>query len=287
MEIQNLNFFYSEDSLDSEKFESSKKFKKCSLRYTPTRPEEEKSVSLMDLFQDSLEIPRPKSRLIKFSEIQRALPQKSESLRSSNPKNLNGRTPITEMLLKLREKPKPKSSLKNSINIQKQKTVSFCSQIELSPPETVTDSVVFVGIKEIFEDSLEVEPDKSTLATSSNSLICDITKSEKSENSRQNLENDEYEQVHFDDKDSILFEEIRTSLTIKESEFNEYSTIAYCKTCLKETVTEVSFEKVKGDDCVDITEWIICWVLPACMYRKKLLIHRCPCCKDEIYKTEF
>ena len=253
----------------------------------------------MELFQDSLELPRIASRLLEFPEK----PEGSHKILAENqsPTKIHQRktsladvskpSTITELLQQFREQPKPKSSLKSSEKIKKQKTVSFCSQIELSSPDTVMDSVVFTGTKQIFEDSLEIEPDKSTLATATNSILQDTSNSRLERNSDSSStapQLGEAQRDLFNARTQFQYEEeVRVSLGIRESEFNEYSTVAYCNRCEKEIVTEVSFEKVKGQGCLDITEWIVCWVLPVCMYPKKLLIHKCSLCKDEIFKAEF
>ena len=307
MEIQSPCILKSADLFENQRIDSSVKSSNSlsGLRYTPSRNQEEKSISLMDLFQDSLEISKPSSRLLEFNEKGNNSSLINESFQKMNSNNIKthqrkaslsiGQKPatLTEMLLKLREKPKPKSSLKGNEKIKKQKTVSFCSQIELSSPDTLMDSVVFIGAKEIFEDSLELEPDKSTIATATNSLIQDTSNSRLERNSDTtastlpNLDIQEFNKAIIEDRKNFSYEEdVRASLGFRESEFNEFSTVAFCHNCQKETVTEVSFEKIKGEGCGDIAEWIACWILPVCMYRKKLLLHKCAVCKEEIFKTE-
>ncbi|OMJ69634.1 hypothetical protein SteCoe_32588 [Stentor coeruleus] len=299
-------------------------------RYTPIINKEEKGASLLEMFQDSLEITRPKSRLIDFTEAEskagpsfefprssKAGHQRKSSLTIARPSS------ISEMLLKLREKPKQKSSLKHSKAIKKQKTVSFCSHIEMNSPDNLLESVVFLGTKNLLEDSLEGENSAQVYQTVDTldieSPTTDLTKtlipenikpqnsnisstttnevsyfkieriSDTTQSTQQNLDlNDSCHAGVIENRKKFIFEEdIRNSLPVREIEINEYSTVAYCNKCEKETVTEVGFEKIKGENCADITEWIICWMMPACMYRKKMLVHRCALCKDEIFKAEY
>ena len=42
------------------------------------------------------------------------------------------------------------------------------------------------------------------------------------------------------------------------------------------------FQKVKGKSCSEVTEWVLCWVFPACMYKNKRIVHKCPNCGLEI-----
>lgn len=306
METESSNVFKSPTSPDSIQGSSSSKVKVrlSEIRYTPTRNDQEGlSKFILDICQDSLEIPRPKSRLIEFTQLrdgdekprQIMMPlffraksspthQRQGSLKPIlKPKKSN----ITEILLNLREKPEPKSSLKKS-ETKKQKTVSFCSQIELSSPDTFQNSVVFIGDDEVFEDSLEKCIGKSGLATMANSILhepwCKIEKfPETTTSTLQNLEINDETDVAFEPSKKFLYEEeVRISLSNKEVEFNEFSTVAYCKNCEKEIVTAVSFEKVKGESCADVTEWILCWVFPACMYKNKKIVHKCPACACEI-----
>lgn len=301
-------------------------------RYTPIINKEEKGVTLLELFQDSLEITRPKSRLIDFTDSESKpgpsfdFPggsnighQRKSSLSIARPSS------ISEMLLKLREKPKQKSSLKHSKAIKKQKTVSFCSHIEMNSPDNLLESVIFLGTKNLLEDSLEGEhsaqvyqtvdtldiespttdltktlvpeavkvqnPVGSSIATTAHEVSYSKIEriSDTTQSTQQNLDlNDSCHAGVIENRKKFIFEEdIRNSLPVREIEFNEYSTVAYCSKCEKETVTEVGFEKIKGENCADITEWIICWMMPACMYRKKMLVHRCALCKDEIFKAEY
>ena len=81
-------------------------------------------------------------------------------------------------------------------------------------------------------------------------------------------------------------EEVRNSLGSKELEFNEFSTIAFCSYCKKEIVTAVSYEKIKGESCGDITQWILCWALPACMYKNKRLVHKCSLCGEVLAQVD-
>lgn len=294
MEIQSPNILKSFDSQGRNSFKSSSR--SSVIRYTPNEVKEERSVTLMELFQDSLEVPRTKSRLLNFNEKENLpIPQKSV-LTHSRKHSLNHYSKpnsISEMLSNLREKPKPKSSLKHNVAIKKHKTVSFCSHIELSSPDTVIDSVIFCN-KQILEDSLEVDQEKSILATTVNSTLQELptVKYEKhpdtTMSTQQNVEITESTPEIEETRKTFEYEEdIRRNLTARELEFNEFSTIAYCNSCNKETVTQVGFEKVRGTGCIDITEWLICWVMPACMYRKKVLVHSCSFCKSEIMKLEY
>lgn len=260
-------------------------------RYTPSQRDEEKGTSLMELFQDSLEMPRIASRLLEFSENHGETRENllvKPSQRKPSLSIISKPSTISELLQNLREK--PKSSLKSKSKLKKQKTVSFCSQIELSSPDTLMDSVVFTGTKPIFEDSLEMLPEKSTLATVNNSIFQDITNLplERNSDSTSSTQQAEFIKNTLDDKHIFKYEEeVQESFAMREMEFNEYSTVAYCNSCSKETVTEVVFEKYKGQGCSDITEWVICWVLPVCMTRKKVIIHNCAVCKNEIFRADY
>lgn len=294
MEIQSPNILKSFDSQGRLSFKSSSR--SSVIRYTPNEVKEEQSITLMELFQDSLEVPRAKSRLLNFQEKENH-PEPDKLLLSHTRKHslnhYSKPSSITEMLQNLREKPKPKSSLKHNEAIKKYKTVSFCSQIELSSPDTIIDSVVFCN-KQILEDSLEVGQEKSILATTVNSTLQDfiLNKCEKfpdtTTSTLQNMEISESTPEIEETRKTFEYEEdVQRNLTVRDLEFNEFSTIAYCSKCCKETVTQVGFEKVKGSGCIDITEWIICWIMPACMYRKKVLVHSCSFCNAEIMKLEY
>jgi hypothetical protein len=282
------------DSLISEGPMSSIKDKKSfsCTRYPPSKNDEEKSTSLLELFQDSLEISGPKSRLIQFfdppgtNNSKEKAKKAAASTRAASLKKLASPGGITEMLLNLREKPARKSSLKNSIKIKKQKTVSFCSEIELSSPKTIIDSVIFLGNNNILEDSLEIQYNKSLKSQLDDSKV--YKNSDSTSSTQHNLDNTGPVQAEFHEKNKFLFEEdFRTSLRLREPEFSDFSIVAFCKPCAKETVTEVSFEKIKGESCSDITEWIMCWMMPACMYKKKFILHKCAVCKHEIFKSEY
>lgn len=273
----------------------------------------------MDICQDSLELPRPLSKLIEYTEVREGedkprqvfMPVFFRTTRSPSHQRqgslnpvLNGKkSNLSEILLSLREKPKPKSSLKNPEGSKKQKTVSFCSLLEMSSPEALTNSVIYLGEKtekEICEDSLEQDSNKSEFTTTANSLNNEHieNKPEKipdtATSTQQNLElREESEEepqspISFEEAPRFPFEEeVRSSMGNREIEFNEFSTVAFCEKCDKEIVTAVSFEKVKGEGCGSMTEWILCWALPACMYRKKKLIHKCPNCGFDIAKFDW
>ena len=311
METESPNVFFSPNSSESAYGSASSKGKVrlSEIRYTPTRKDEEgQRTFMLDICQDSLEIPKPKSRLIEFTQIrdgedkprQVIMPlffhnkdvNKHQRQASLKPVNTEKESPISKILMNFREKPQPRSSLKKTENLKKPKTVSFCSQIDLSSPESVLDSVIFIG-EEKREDSFQENSGKSGLATTANTIIQENweKKSEKApettSSTQQNIEIHDDNEIIFELNKSFPYEEeVRTSIIKREEEFNEFSTIAYCKVCQREIVTAVSFEKVKGQGCVDVTQWILCWILPACMYKNKKLVHKCPFCADEIAKID-
>ena len=313
MEILKENVFGSPKASDLASPSDSVKSKRLSeTRYTPTRNEE--PAFYLSICQDSLELPRPESKLVEFRQSRHGkeksviMPlffhnkrgsshQRNSSLKSSGKKDCD----LGQLLLDLREKPKPKSSFKSGLKIKKHKTVSFCSHIEQLSPDSVANSVIFVGDKDAFEDSLEMNTHKSLGSTNApmNSNEHYEAKCEKvpdtNTSTQQNIEN--IEEFHSDSTQNLIefnqnnkfqFEtDVRTSLNNREVEFNEYSTIAFCDKCCKEVVTAVSFEKTRGQSCGEMTEWILCWVFPDCMYKKKKLLHRCPNCGYDIARIDW
>ena len=307
METGSPNVFRSPTSSDSLQGSGSSKVKirLSEIRYTPVRTKDSGLATFMlDICQDSLEIPRPRSKLIEFTQIidgedtprHIIMPlffnskQSPSHQRQASLKHINRSKPntITDLLQNLREKPKPKSSLKHSDSGKKQKTVSFCSQLELSSPDTLANSVIYVGNPGELEDSLE-KIEKSVGATTANSDLHEHWKhviekaAETATSTLQNAELHDENEIIFENPKEFHFEqEVRSSLANKEIEFNEFSTVAFCGKCEKEIVTAVSYEKIKGQGCVDVTEWILCWVFPACMYTNKKLVHKCPLCNSSI-----
>ena len=328
MEISSQNVFSSPKGFGSEKSSDSGKSKKLSEnRYTPTRNEEQGSRFVFSICQDSLEIPKPRSKLIEFRQLrdgeekQVIMPlffhskgsmmhQRQSSLKPVAKK----RRDIGEMLLNLRAKTKGefKSSLKSENKVKKHKTVSFCSQIEQLSPDSLMSSVVYVGDKQVLEDSLESCSRKSNstnLPMTSNEHSCNKTEKfpETTTSTQQNLEHleeleeeeeEEEEEGEGEENSENLSElgnkpefhfesEVRSSLNNREVEFNEYSNIAYCEKCKKEVVTAVEFQRIRGQSCAEVTEWLLCWVFPDCMYKRKKLLHTCPNCNFEIARIDW
>lgn len=314
MEISSQNVFSSPKAPSSIHSSDSSKSKKLSEnRYTPTRNEEQGSRFVFSICQDSLEIPKPRSKLIEFKQLRDGeekqvimplffhgkkshLHQRQSSLKPV----IKNKRDIGELLLNLRAKPKPKSSLKSANKVKKHKTVSFCSQIEHLSPDSLVNSIVYVGDKQVLDDSLESCSHKSNstnLPLMSNEHF--NNKSEKfpetTTSTQQNVEHlDELEEenseklIEFDKKPEFQFEsEVRSSLNNREVEFNEYSNIAYCEKCVKEVVTAVEFQRMHGQSCGEVTEWILCWVFPDCMYKRKKLVHSCPNCGFEIARIDW
>lgn len=316
MESVSQNVFSSPKAVPSVQSSDSSKSKKLSEnRYTPCSGKENGSGFVLSICQDSLEIPRPKSRLIEFKQFRdgeekqvimplffhnKKSPLHRHQRQSSLKPIIKHKRDISELLSNLRSKPKPKSSLKSSNKAKKHKTVSFCSQIEHLSPESLINSIIFVGEKQILEDSLENISHKSNstnLPLASNEQLDHKTDKfpETTTSTQQNLEHlEELEEefsenlIEFSQQPKFQFEvDVRTSLNNKDVEFNEYSNVAYCEKCKKEVVTAVMFEKVKGESCGEITEWILCWVFPDCMYKRKKLVHKCPNCGFEIAKIDW
>lgn len=302
METDSPNVFHSPNSSESlpQSSSSKGKIRLSEVRYTPSQSKDQGlSTFVLDICQDSLEFPKAKSRLIEFSQMvdgedkprQVMMPlffhaknspshQRHTSLKQIN----KAKQTISEILENIRDRPQPKSSLKTGESSKKSKTVSFCSQIELSSPDTLQNSVIHLPYDEILEDSLE-NIGKSTGATSANSIFPDKLDGkvpETTTSTQQNVEfHDESEESHLilvASKEFPFEEEVRTSLALREEEFNEFSTVAYCKSCNKEIVTTVTYEKIKGQGCSEVTEWLLCWVFPACMYKNKRIVHKCPIC---------
>jgi uncharacterized protein YuzB (UPF0349 family) len=313
MEILKENVFGSPKASELASPGDSGRSKRLSeTRYTPTRNEE--PAFYLSICQDSLELPRPESKLVEFKQTRHGeekhiimplffhnkrptLHQRQSSLKPVFQKDCD----IGQLLLDLREKPKPKSSLKSNPKVKKQKTVSFCSQIEQLSPDSVANSVVFLGEKEVLEDSLEITGQKSYVSTNVPMISNENyeTKCEKvpdtNTSTQQNLENlEEFQSessqhlIEFNQQHKFQFEsDVRSSLHNREVEFNEYSNIAFCEVCNKEIVTAVSFEKARGQSCGEMTEWILCWVFPDCMYKKRKLLHKCPHCGFEIARIDW
>ena len=158
----------------------------------------------------------------------------------------------------------------------------------MSSLESVVNSVIYVGNEGELEDSLE-KYEKSGVTTMANSDVHEqwehkIEKVvETATSTQQNIELHDENEIIFETAKEFHFEqEVRSSLANKEIEFNEFSTVAFCGKCEKEIVTIVSYEKIKGQGCVDISEWVLCWIFPACMYKNKKLVHKCPLCNGNI-----
>ncbi|CAG9328300.1 unnamed protein product [Blepharisma stoltei] len=127
---------------------------------------------------------------------------------------------------------------------------------------------------EIYIGNLPKEESKSIPTTCAGTLC-----------TQTNQENNDEVPEFFSERIDFEYENEVKSSVLNIPEFSEYPTIGYCRNCSKETVTIVEYEKIKGKGFFEKIESLMCFCVPAWMYKSHYFVHKCPTCAEEIARV--